>query len=204
MENRSSIIIMVSLCIFLVSGSVCASSKGVTQEAKLQEAAACQNRMRDFITPNVHHELLRSLEGDWNAVISFRSTPENPISVSQASVKAHMVMGGRYLERNLKGKTDNFEARIINGFDNFRREFTSVWYDNMCTGMITGSGQYDPNTKTIVEEGSMSCPITGQAHRWYRSTTKMIDENNYTFEMFKRDDEGEEFKTMTIAFDRVK
>ena len=50
----------------------------------------------------------------------------------------------------------------------------------------------------------MSCPMTDQDRRWFRSTTRIIDEDHYVFEMFKRDEEGEEFSAMTIEYARVK
>ncbi len=165
--------------------------------------AMCQECMQEFITPNANHELLRSLEGSWTATIAFRATAQTPVSTSQATVESRMILGGRYLERIIRGRDDGFEARIVSGHDNFRGEYTSMWFDNMCTGMITASGRFDPKTKTINEEGSMSCPMTDQAHRWFRSATRIIDEDHYVYEMFKRDDEGEEFSTMTIEYTKI-
>lgn len=180
-----------------------AGQASIQSDTQKQEAIACQDRMQNFMTPNVNHDILRFFEGQWNATISSRATPQNVMSQSEAAVEARMIMKGRYLERVLKGKGDEFEARVVNGYDNFRQEFTGVWFDNMCTGMITGSGQYDPNTRTLSEEGSMSCPMTNQGRRWYRSTTRFIDDDHYVLEMFKRDEEGDEFSAMTIEFMRA-
>jgi hypothetical protein len=115
-----------------------------------------------------------------------------------------MVMGGRYLEKNVISADGSFEARITYGFDNFRKEFTVVWIDNMCTGMITSTGQIDPQSKILNEQGNMSCPFTGQPHRWFRANTFFADPDHYTYEMFKKDDEGEEFRVLLIEFSRIK
>jgi hypothetical protein len=199
---------LTGLIVFMLSSGSWAMYAGdhklTANDKNKAETVACQDRMKDFITPNANHGLLKSFEGQWIAKIAFRPTLENPFSYSQAAVDARMVMDGRYLERTLKGNGDNFEARVISGFDNFRRQYTSVWYDNMCTGMITGSGQYDALTKTLTEEGSMSCPMTNQAYRWFKATTRIIDPDRYTYEMFKRDNEGEEFSAMVIDYVRVK
>lgn len=198
-------LISMVLLVSVKSGIVyAASQEGAPVHAHKSPGVMCQQCMQEFITPNANHELLRTMEGSWNAEIAFRATMQNPVSTSQATVEARMILGGRYLERILKGRADNFEARIVSGHDNFRGEYTSIWFDNMCTGMITGAGHYDPSTKTITEEGSMSCPMTDQARRWFRSTTRIIDEDHYVFEMFKRDEEGEEFNAMTIEYARVK
>lgn len=165
---------------------------------------ACQMRMNDFVVPGAPHEFLKSFEGTWTAKVSFRASPENSFGESQMSGDARMIMGGRYLERNLKDTAGSFEIRIVTGYDKFRKEYTVVWIDNACTGMITSTGQYDAQTKTLSEEGNMSCPMTNQPYRWFRATTKIIDGGHYTYDMFKRDGEGDEFKAMTIEYARVK
>lgn len=197
----------ISIFLFLVSASPvivgAAGQDRVLSHAHQTPGVKCQVCMQEFITPNENHELLRFLEGNWTATIAFRATAQIPISTSQATVESRMILGGRYLERILKGTNDNLEVHIVSGHDNFRDEYTSIWFDNMCTGMITSSGTYDPATKTISEEGSMSSPTTDQAHRWFRSTTRIINLDHYVFEMFKRDEEGDEFSTMTIEYARA-
>ena len=168
------------------------------------DAAACQMRMKDFVVPGAPHEFLKSFEGTWTGNILFRATPEESFGESQLSVDSRMIMGGRYLERNLKDNAGEFEIRIVTGYDKLRKEYTIVWIDNACTGMITSTGQYDSQTKTLSEKGNMSCPMTNQPYRRFRATTKIIDADHHTYEMFKRDDEGDEFKAMTIEYSKVK
>ena len=114
-------------------------------------------------------------------------------------------MGGRFLEQNFTGTAmgQPFEGRGLVGYDNLKKEYTSIWFDNMSTGIMTGAGQYDPATKTLTAEGSMSCPVTQETHRWYKDVTTFTDENHYTYESFMKDKDGKEYKAMSITYSKV-
>lgn len=174
------------------------------QKKTKAEQDAVFNRLTEFTTPGERHQFLKSLEGSWNAKITFRAAPEVPYAEMQNTAEAKMIMDGRYLDKWITGADGSFKARITYGFDNFRKEFTITWIDNMCTGMITSTGVYDDATKTLNEQGNLSCPLTNQPHRWFRAATKFTDADHYTYEMYKKDDDGEEFRGMLIEFSRIK
>jgi hypothetical protein len=72
--------------------------------------------------------------------------------------------------------------------------------DNMGTGIMTGSGNYDPNTKTLTDQGTFSCPAEGQ--KSYRGVTKIIDKDNFTYEWYMTGPDGNEFRAMEIVYTR--
>jgi hypothetical protein len=74
--------------------------------------------------------------------------------------------------------------------------------DNMGTGIMTGSGNYDPNTKTLTDQGTFSCPAEGQ--KSYRGVTKIIDKDNFTYEWYMTGPDGKEFRAMEIVYTRKK
>ena len=57
--------------------------------------------------------------------------------------------------------------------------------------------------KHLAEEGSQSCPITNEPHRWYRASTIIIDADHYTYETFMKDTDGREFRSMVISYTRA-
>ena len=66
---------------------------------------------------------------------------------------------------------------------------------------MKGASQYDSATKTFVEEGAVTCPLV-QGERWYRGVTKIVDNDQYTYEMYMKDDKDQEFKAMEIVYKR--
>ena len=89
------------------------------------------------------------------------------------------------------------------GYTNLRQEYQSVWFDNMMTGMMVGTGEFDAATKTLTDEGDFSCPVTGETHRWYRTAWTVVDPDHTTYESYSRTPEGREFKSMEIRYTRA-
>ncbi len=175
------------------------------QPAVTEEQKAMQGRMQEYMTPNKNHALLQSLEGTWKAEVQFWMDPKGEAQVTQGMSESKMIMNGRFLEQKYNGLMMGkpFEGRGIYGYDNIREEFTGIWFDNMATGMMISSAKYNSMAKTLTEEGSMSCPITNEAHRWYRAVTTFTDADHYKYESYMKDKDGNEFKGMMINYTRV-
>ena len=162
-------------------------------------------KMKEYSTPNENHKLLNQFVGSWTYAMKWWMAPEGKADESTGTSEVKSIMGGRFIEQSVSGTSMNqpFEGRGIVGFDNLKKEFTSVWFDDMATGMMISGGQYDPATKTISEKGSMSCPITN-GPRSYRTLIKLVDDNTHVYEMYMDDEKGKEFKTMEITYTRKK
>ena len=162
-------------------------------------------KMKEYSTPNENHKLLNQFVGSWTYSMKWWMSPEGKADESTGTSEVKSIMGGRFIEQSVSGTSMNqpFEGRGIVGFDNLKKEFTSVWFDDMATGMMISGGQYDPATKTISEKGSMSCPITN-GPRSYRTLIKLVDDNTHVYEMYLNDEKGKEFKTMEITYTRKK
>ena len=165
-----------------------------------------QANVTAYMSVNENHELLKSLEGRWMTTVSYWMDPSADAQVSEGISESKMIMNGKFLEQTFSGTSmgQPYEGRGITGYDNLKKEFTSVWFDNMATGIMTSGGQYNPETKVIAFEGSMSCPVTQEAHRWVREALTIKDSDNYTFESFMKDKAGKEYKAMEIIYKRLK
>jgi len=163
-------------------------------------------QMKDYMTPNENHKLLESLAGEWKTNVKFWMDPKSEPQVSEGTSTAKMIMNGRFLEQSFNGTAmgQPFEGRGILGYDNIKKEFTSTWLDNMATGIMTATGKYDPSSKILTSEGSMSCPMTNETHRWYKDITTITDADHYTYESYMKDKDGKEFKGMEITYTRAK
>lgn len=117
------------------------------------------------------------------------------------------IFGNRFIYEDVKGADPKmpFEGIGILGYDNAAEAYTTIWLDNMSTGIMTGTAQYDPKTQTFAEKGTFSCPLTPKQRRRYHAVCKIIDDNHYTYEMYMTDPaSGKEFKSMEISYTRAK
>ena len=167
-----------------------------------EDMAAQQQAWMDYMTPGPMHEMMAKTAGDWKTTIKFWMDPTGEPMVTEGTSKAEMILGGRYLKETSNSTVMGMpmEGMSITGYDNFTKEFTSIWIDNMGTGTTVAKGTYDKETKTITLHGSMVDPMTGKDTK-YRQVLNIIDDNHHTFEMFV-DHDGQEVKNMEVDYTR--
>jgi len=204
------------LVIFTVFGSVAivATSKAgeeskekqesVNQKASEHDHDAMMEKWKEFATPNENHKVLGALVGDWDDTVKWWMSPDAKPEESKGTSEIRSIMGGRFIEHTVEGTSmgQPFEGMGITGYDNEKKQYQSIWIDNMGTGIMTGSGNYDPNTKTLADQGTFSCPAVGQ--KSYRGVTRIIDQDNFTYEMYMAGPDGKEFRAMEIVYTRKK
>ena len=176
-----------------------AAQKPGMDEAKMAE-------MKKLGAPGENHKALEPFVGKWKSTVKFWMSADGQPEVSEGSSETHWIMGGRFIQQDFKGTSmgQPFEGMGIVGYDNIRAEYTSLWLDNMATGIMIGSGQYDAATKSLSENATMSCPMTGEKARKMRSVCKVVDADHVTHEMYMNDKDGKEFKAMEITYERIK
>lgn len=154
--------------------------------------------------PNENHQVLNALAGEWNQTTSMWMAPGAAPEVASGSMTAQWILGGRFLQQEFKGEMmgQPFEGFGLLGYDNVKKEYTSVWVDNISTGIMTSTGQYDAGTKTLSESGLASCPMTGETNKQFRSEWKIVDADHLSYEMYTKGPDGVEFKTLTVSYTR--
>lgn len=198
------------LVILTVIGSLCivietqAGEESNEKSASEHDHDAMMEKWKEFSTPNENHKVLETLVGDWDYSIKWWMSPDAKPEESTGASSIKWIMGGRFIEQSVAGTSmgQPFEGMGIMGYDNEKKQYQSVWIDNMGTGIMTGSGSYDPNTKTLTDQGKFSCPAEGE--KSYRAVLKIIDNDNFTYEWYMTDPEGKEFRAMKIVYTRKK
>ena len=153
------------------------------------------------------HKALEPLAGAWTYTAQWWMSPEAPPESMTGTATSSLIFGGRFLKQEIRGQAENqppFEGVGFTGYDNIRKEYQSVWLDNMATDMMVGAGQFDAATKTLTDQGDFSCPITGESHRWFRTAWTLVDQDHTTYENYMRTPEGREFKAMEIHYTRAR
>ncbi len=178
-----------------------APKAAATDPAKSQQDAAMAEMMK-ISAPGPMHALLASLAGKWKTSVKSWMGPEP--TVSEGTCEGTMIMGGRYLESKHSGNMMGmpFEGMEILTYDNMKKQFTSVWIDNMAPMLTFGSdGQVDASGKVITMHTSMPNPVTGQMEA-YTYVTTITDKDHHRFVMNGSKD-GKDYKVMEIDYTRV-
>jgi hypothetical protein len=168
--------------------------------------AARQEMMAKWMaaaTPGEPHRVLDGLMGSWDYTMQWWMGPDAMPEQSTGSVDARWILGGRFLQQNTKGFAmgQPFEGILTVGYNNLKKEYESVWIDNMATAMMKSTGKYDPVAKTITDTGLMIDCQDGK-EKVVRSVTTFIDKDHYNFEMFVPGPDGKEYRSMKAVYTR--
>ncbi|MGH7889196.1 MAG: DUF1579 domain-containing protein [Thermodesulfobacteriota bacterium] len=178
--------------------------ESMEQNASGHEHDAMMEKWKQFATPNENHQVLGALVGDWGYTIKWWMSPDGEPEISKGTSEIEWIMGGRYIQHEVEGTSmgQPFEGMGVVGYDNEKKQYQSTWIDNMGTGIMTASGSYDAKTKTLSDQGTFSCPAEGQ--KSFRAVTKIIDQDNFTYEWYMPGPDGKEFRAMEIVYARKK
>jgi hypothetical protein len=182
--------------------------KPVTENEEKQEDKMDMQAMMEvyakLATPGAPHKLLASMVGSWNAKIKTWTEPNKPPMESEGTSGQKMLLGGRFLQQEFTGDMmgNPFTGIGVTGYDNHTKKYASTWMDSMSTAILVFEGTASADGKTITQEGHYDTPIKGPL-KW-RSVTKLVDDNTWSFEMYETDKSGKEKKMMEITYIRKK
>ena len=91
-----------------------------------------------------------------------------------------------------------FEGMAIDAYDNGTKKFYSTWIDNMGTGIMFMTGEWDAAGKKIEYSGKTYDPMGGKIVD-VRQIVKYNDDGTINMEMYGPDNTGKEYKTMEIT-----
>ena len=152
------------------------------------------------------HKMMAKATGTWNGDVTMWMANGAPPMKSTSTTVNSMLFGGLYQQSKHKGNMMGapFEGMSIMAYDNTLKEFVSTWIDNMGSGILVFTGNWDEATKTINLSGTMKNPANGLDCKM-REVFKMVDDNNQILEMYGPDPQtGQEYKTMEIKYTRKK
>lgn len=172
-------------------------------KAKAEQDAMMAEMMK-YANPGPMHTLLDPLVGKWKTVIKTWMGPGEPV-VSEGTCERMWLLGGRFLQSKVTGDFQGmpFEGMELLGYDMKKKEYTSVWIDNMGTMMSVGSGgQADQAGKVFTMTSTFDDPITGKPEP-HKMVTKIVDNNSHTLSMTGTNN-GKDYTQMEITYTRIK
>ncbi len=131
-----------------------------SEPAHGDQAAEMQAWM-EFMTPGENHANQEKWVGEFTVSTKHWMQPgAEPILSEGGKMVNTSMMGGRYL---MSKHTSTFmgmpfEGLNIQGYDNAKKKFVSVWVDNHGTGLMIAEGNFDENG-VLTLGGMMSSPM---------------------------------------------
>lgn len=166
--------------------------------------AAETARWMEAAMPGEHHDHLKPLAGEWTTKSKFRMAADQPWMESAGESSIRWVLSGRFLLEDVKGDMGGqiFEGMGLYGYDNYRKEYNSIWMDSMGTSYTPATGQCDASAKTFTYIGTYDDPGKDQKGVKYRIVKKVVDDKSFVMEMHSPGQDGKEFLSFEIAYTR--
>jgi hypothetical protein len=175
------------------------------------DMAAAVEAWRATMNPGPAHEFLEQFVGEWNTKTSIYMDPTTPM-VSTGTAVGKLILGGRYIRTEHQGEmllpSDDGSMQpvpmsgiAITGYNVGRKQYTSVWLDTMSTAMLTSTGSLDQSGTVLTMFGEMDEPMTGEVGKTVKYVTRVISENEYTFEIHEVL-YGKPFKVVEVHYKR--
>ena len=198
---------MVVVIVYAQNGALAHAEQETSAQPAMDPAKqAAMEAMQKVGSPSEGHKALEPFTGSWTYTAQWWMSPDAPPEAMTCSTTNSLIFVGRFLKQEIRGQAEGqppFEGIGFTGYDNIRKEYQTIWFDNMATGMMMGTGQFDAATKTLTDQGDFSCPVTGEGHRVFRTAWTVIDQDHTTYENYMRTPEGREFKAMEIHYSRA-
>lgn len=156
-------------------------------------------------TPGEAHQKLEPLIGKWTYTSKMWMDPSAPPLEGKGTCERKWILGGRFLEENIKGTGpdgSDFEARGTIGYDNATKKYSYNWLCSMSTGSATGVGNIDKTGKQLSFETEAFCPLQ-QKQVTMRDEINIISNDKHTSTTYQNID-GQKVKMMEVTAERVK
>jgi Protein of unknown function (DUF1579) len=158
--------------------------------------ASSRSFAQDPVKPGPEHELLKGMEGTWEATVKFGGQE------SKGTMVWKMGLGGLWLLSNYEGEFfgQKFEGHGMDSYDSIKKKYVSVWADSMATSPMVTEGTYDAAEKKLTMEGIGP----GQDRKPAKMTmvTEFKDRDNMISTMSGPGADGKQAVMMTIVYKR--
>lgn len=155
-------------------------------------------------TPGEHHQRLDPLAGKWKLDVKWRAAPSDKWAESRGAAEYQWILGRRFLQESFQydmaGETLQWLG--VYGYDNYQKQFTAVWVDNMGTNTEFATAQYDVNAKSLTFFGEQDDPPTG-GKRKFKWIIIIETPDRLRFESYDQSPPGTYFKNTDIIATRA-
>lgn len=164
-----------------------------------------EKKWKESSEPGTSHQELAALVGDWKTESKWWVSPNREPETSKGTAQNKWILGKRFLEQNYQSSVrgQQFQGKGMIGYDNVTHSYISTWADSMTTQIMWSVGRFDPQARSWTFIGTYVDPVTKESKET-RAVTRIENAKKHFFEMYDRGPNGQEWKTLEIAYTRVK
>jgi hypothetical protein len=158
--------------------------------------------------PQAMQDVLNRYVGTWDVTVRTLEPgkTDDGAEENRGRVESLAVLGGRAIQMTAMGEAragekpeDGYQGMGMLSYNSVARRFESVWADNMGTGIVFMSGQFDEATKTMTMRGDRVDAKSGTTVMT-REVTRWLSDTEYTSELFETATDGSEKQTMVFRY----
>ena len=154
----------------------------------------------------LEHARLKPFEGTYRATVKLWMGPGDPM-VQHGTMINSFQLGGLYLFQDYTGDPSPgpfpaFLGKGYWGYNTTSKKYEGFWIDNASTMMQLEQGDVDASGKIWSMMSSFQHPGSGQTMS-KRSVICLIDQNHNDMTTYMSGPDGNEFRSMEIAFVRA-
>jgi hypothetical protein len=159
----------------------------LAQDEPMPDSAALaemQEALMESARPGPEHQLLASLEGEWDLDVKIWMHPGAAPVETAGKGANEMILGGRWLKWTTVGDLMGQPVESFNmiGFDRRHKKFVMVGFDDLGTYYIAASGTYDEESRTVLLAGTDEDPIFDMTQE-YEFAITFVDDSTYNWSL---------------------
>ena len=154
-------------------------------------------------TPGEEHAMLAQSAGNWNVTGFYYMEPGAEPTPMDATAVRSTLLDGRVVEEVFTSSFMGmpFEGRLLQGYDNLKEEYWSIWLDNMSTWAWDSTGNYD-ESGNLVYDGMAYDAVTPDG-RPTRMIVRDISADETQMRMYDLAPDGTAHLTMELNYTRA-
>ncbi len=154
-------------------------------------------------TPGPEHQRLAALAGSWTGTVKMWMEPGKPPLEEACTAERKLILGGRFLHEEVKSRFmgQPFTGLGLTGYDNLKKKYTSIWVDNMGTGISSAEGSADAGGKVLTFIREETDPVSGKKFK-NKDVIRILGDDKNSMESFRLAPDGKEAKVMEINLTR--
>jgi hypothetical protein len=145
--------------------------------------------------------------GEWESIQKFWPEPDSKPIIREQEISVESIYEGRFTRAHIKTIGEimgvTIEATVITGYDNYKKKFVSVTFGTTGTDLSFMSGILDKTGKIRIDTGQYDDFFTGKKTK-VKAITTLINNDQYTYEYYYFDPQGNKIKSMEITYTRKK
>jgi hypothetical protein len=194
--------IVVCLVLLIAGLALAQDKKDMKQPPSKDDMAKMMAAYEKLATPGPEHAALGKMAGDWDVAVKMWMDPKQPAQESKGTCTEKSVLGGRYMQSDFHGMMMGkpYNGVGLDGFDNVKKQYSSVWIDDMGTQMMVAMGTPSADGKTITYTGKMDDPIVGQMNKDIKFVVTLVDDKTHKMEMYDAVGTPNEYKIMELTY----